>query len=154
VYIVHILCMLVYTVDSVCSVHSADSVRTQHMQSNLTSCLTHKCLPRVYKKFPHKKDPLIPPQSMQELMTGWVDSVGGLSTHHTHCAHHASRCYKVLRKSGKRCCPSASSQASMLAGVGMVCIGAAMPNGAGGGYQGTSGSDKPAYSITPHGRGP
>jgi hypothetical protein len=26
---------------------------------------------------------------MQEFMTGWVNSGGGLSTHHTHCAHHA-----------------------------------------------------------------
>jgi hypothetical protein len=84
-------------------------------------------------------------------MTGWVDSGGGLSTHHTHCAHHAwgwavgaIRCFE---ESGKRCCPSASNQALMLAGDGMLYIGAAMPSGAGRGCQGMSGSDKSAYLI-------
>ena len=56
----------------------------------------------------------------------------------------AIRCFEV---SGKRCCPSASSQTPMLAGVGMLCIGAAMPSGTGGNCQGMSGSDKPAYLI-------
>ena len=91
-YIVHILCMLVCTVDSVCSVDSADSVRTQHMQSNLSSCLTHKCFPRVYKKVPTKKTS--PQKRIQGLMEGWVDSGGGLSTHYTHCTHYG--CFEVL----------------------------------------------------------
>ena len=91
-YIVHILCMLVYTVDSVCSVHSADSVRTQHMQSNLTSCLTHKCLPRVYKKFPHKKDPLTPPKH-----AGAHDGLGGLSWRAQYAPHTlCTPCFEVL----------------------------------------------------------
>ena len=66
----------------------------------------------------------------------------------THTVHTMLRgAIRCFEESGKRCCPSASSQAPMLAGVGMVCIGAAMPSGAGGGCQGMSGSDKPAYLI-------
>ena len=41
----------------------------------------------------------------------------------------AIRCFE---ESGKGCCPSARSQTPMFAGDGMLCIGAAMPSGAGG----------------------
>ena len=60
------------------------------------------------------------------------------------CGVGAVRCFD---ESGERCCPSASRGAQMLVGVSRVSRGAAMPSDAGGGCQGMSGSDKPAYLI-------
>jgi hypothetical protein len=57
------------------------------------------------------------------------------------------RAIRCFEESEKKSCPSASSQAPMLAGVSMVFIGAAMPSGAGGNCQGVRGSDKSAYLI-------
>ena len=57
------------------------------------------------------------------------------------------RAIRCFEESEKKSCPSASSQAPMLAGVSMVFIGAAMPSGAGGGCPRMRGSDKPAYLI-------